>query len=86
MKKNKEGCIVFALAISSLLSCEDSSKTVNQACNTDTPLEDIQWLQELKESYDRNNWPSLIIRYNYKQEDVDNLIAKLAKDLLKKEY
>lgn len=72
MNKTKIGLIAIVLILSLQFSCEESTTTNDEEllCNTENPLEDIDWLNELKESLENNNWQSLIIEYKYKGEDV----------------
>jgi hypothetical protein len=70
MNRIKTGLILTAMILFSQFSCEDSTNNDEQSCNTDAPLEDLNWLKELKETLESNTMQSLILQYKYNGEDV----------------
>lgn len=67
--------ILFAIALLLLVpySCEAPLEKVNeQVCNVDNPLEDLEWLSDIKLSIQLSMGPagSQIIQYTYKGEPV----------------
>ena len=63
--------IYIPILIFLIISCEKNNDLTNQsACNIETPLEDIVWLKDLKNTFDQNMSPQInkITQYDYKDQ------------------
>lgn len=64
--------LLLMMAFVSLVSCETKDDDINLTCDSDNPLEDIQWLKEKKQNLEIGmgmaGWQ--IIRYRYKGDYV----------------
>ncbi len=62
--------IVFSVFF--LTSCSSNNKLSTNVCNVDVPLEDLNWLQEIKEGFEQSASATKkkIVLYEYNNESV----------------
>lgn len=75
MKKYIFATLTLTLLMVAPYSCEEQleyTDVANKVCNVDNPLEDLEWLKDLKEGIQLSMQAagSQIIQYNYKGEPV----------------
>ena len=61
---------LFTLCVFAFFSCQKTA--IEDACSSDNPLEEIDWLKEFKREFDQNgeNSREQIVQYDYKGERV----------------
>ena len=68
MKKSIQLFSLIVIFLMAFLACDDAD--VEQVCGTDTPLEDVKWLNDLKTEFVSSQEKDRITQYDYNNEVV----------------